>query len=104
VCDLWDEPTLPDANNGALTWNVARLYSTLPPLLPRYDEINGDALAYYLATNPPVGDFFAVDTFCWEDGFSTRVPVTITSVTNVVPSREWASRVHGSGRCCGGRR
>ncbi len=92
-----DEPTLPDANNGSLHWNVSRLYTTLPPLLPRYDEINGDALAYYLATNPPLGDFFAADTFCWEENFTTRVPITITAVLNVVPSREWQVSFTGPG-------
>lgn len=92
-----DEPTLPDANNGSLYWNLSRLYTTLPPLLPRYDEINSDALAYYYATNPPPGDFFAADTFCWEPNFSTSVPIVITSVLNVVPSREWTIFFTGPG-------
>jgi len=92
-----DEPVLPDANNGVLRWHISRLYTTLPPLLPLYDEINGDALAYYFATNPPVGDFFAADTFCWESGFSTRVPITIAAVLNVIPNREWKVQFTGPG-------
>lgn len=92
-----DEPTLPDGNNGSLQWNVVRLYTTLPPLLPGYDEINNDVLSEYLAANPPAGDFFKVDTFCWEEGFSTTALITITSVTTVIPGKEFQVFFTGPG-------
>jgi hypothetical protein len=36
---LSDTATLPEANNGSLSWVVLRLYTDLPPLIPRFDEI-----------------------------------------------------------------
>lgn len=50
-----------DANNGAITWRIVRLYSEQAPTLPVYDEIN-QSLMTYLKT-PAV---FTVDKYCWE--------------------------------------
>lgn len=50
-----------DANNGAITWRVVRLYSEQAPTLPVYDEIN-QALMTYLKT----AAVFRVDKYCWE--------------------------------------
>jgi len=90
-----DAPTLPDASNGALTWYVARLYATRPPTIPRYDEINTDLLAWVVENLGPAGAAFTPDTFCWEDDFSTQVPLTVTAVAATIPNREWLVTVDG---------
>lgn len=46
---LEDSATVPDANNGALLWSVVRLYSTLPPLLPNFDDIHAELMAAIVA-------------------------------------------------------
>ena len=37
-----DTATLPDANNSSLQWNLARLYTTKPPLRARFDDLDPD--------------------------------------------------------------
>lgn len=39
---LLDTATLPEANNGNLQWNLARLYTTKPPLRARFDDLDPD--------------------------------------------------------------
>jgi hypothetical protein len=69
--------TVPDLNNPGLTWAVVRIYALNTPLLPRYDEINFDAMQEFAGT-----DHFAPDTFCTEDGFWPRLPAYITGTSS----------------------
>jgi len=73
-----DPHSAPDANNGALTWTIVRVYSDLPPTLPLYDEINVDLLHAIVAQESGGYDFRA-DKFCWEDDWSSDAPVEILS-------------------------
>ena len=76
---LSDTATLPDLRT--LTWAVVGLYTTLPPLQPRFDEINGDLLVSIV---PPGA--FGLDMYCWETTpvpFSTDVALTISAVAPV---------------------
>lgn len=50
-----------DANNGTITWRIARLYADQPPTLPVHDEIEGDRMTYL-----KTAAVFTVDKFCWE--------------------------------------
>lgn len=48
---LVDTATTPDPTNGALAWNTARLYSTKPPLRPRFDDFDPEVMGQLI--NPP---------------------------------------------------
>ena len=75
-----------DANNGTLRWTLVRLYTSNPPLRPRFDEVNSDRMTTIIEGEPG-GNTFRVDKFCWEDDFSADVPVSITSVSSVTAIR-----------------
>lgn len=45
-----DTATLPEANNGSLQWNLARLYTTKPPLRPRFDDLDPDLFGQLINT------------------------------------------------------
>lgn len=61
-------------------WRLVRLYTTLPPSMPVYDEINSDAM---VVASPG----FGVDRFCWEAGFTAQGDITIMAVTPIMPGR-----------------
>jgi hypothetical protein len=65
---------LPDAHDGAIGWQMAGLYTTLPPLIPLYDETNITALQEYVGTAA-----FHVDMFAWESGFNTKTDVYVSA-------------------------
>lgn len=52
-------PVAPDANNGALRWAVVRLYTSVPPLRPNFDDFDSDQMGTLLPG-------FTVDLYCWE--------------------------------------
>ncbi len=80
-----DGATLPEANNGALRWNIVRLYTDLAPLLPNFDEVNGELLKDIV--NGGSGNFldFALDKYCWEDDFDATAHISVVSVATVAP-------------------
>jgi len=81
--------TLPDYGAGGvlgastISWLIIRLYTSVAPSLPLYDEIVTDLLEEWIDANPPTGDVFGVDRYCWEDDFAAFVDVTVNSVTNL---------------------
>lgn len=48
----------PDARNGALQWDIVRLYTDLQPLRARYDDFAPDVLSELLG--------YTVDSLCWD--------------------------------------
>ena len=64
-----------DANNGVLAWAVLRLYTSLPPLLPRYDEMDADLMKSLIDGIPPLTSHFGVDKFAWESDWSSKIGV-----------------------------
>jgi len=64
-----------------IEWSVVRLYATVAPLQPNFDEFNSDLLDEIVDGSPPTTDNFGIDRFCWETGFSTDVPFNFVSVT-----------------------
>jgi hypothetical protein len=77
--------TLPDAS--VVTWNLARLYATEPPRLPRFDDFNADLMQVLLNGNPATRDVWSVDRWCWEAGTVDSLPVTLTAQTQLYPGR-----------------
>lgn len=82
-----DSVTLPEANNGALSWAIVRLYSTHAPSIPNFDEIDADfmeaivdGLEGFQTTN-----LFSVDKYCWEEGHFADVEIEIDSVSQIAP-------------------
>lgn len=71
-----DTVTLPEANNGSLSWVVERLYSDVPPLMPRYDDVNSDRMTEVLGVPN-----WSVDRFCWDPSLITYVSADITAVS-----------------------
>ena len=79
-------PVLPEVNNGSLTWAIIRLYATVPPSRPLFDDFDMDLMEALIDGYPPqTTDNFGLDAFCWEEGFDTEVGVTIDSVVAVAP-------------------
>jgi hypothetical protein len=79
-------PILPEANNGALTWAIVRLYATVPPARPLYDDFAMDLMEALIDGYPPqTTNNFGLDVYCWEEGFDTEVGVVIDSVTVASP-------------------
>jgi hypothetical protein len=91
------EAGLPDLTASTLTWSLVRLYGNMPPTLPRFDDINADAMGEYIDANLPAGDAFTVDRYCWEDDWAAFVEVTVNSVTNVEGNRFLINVVPTSG-------
>jgi hypothetical protein len=52
-------PTSPDANNGTIRWALLRLYTSLPPLRPNFDDFDSDKMNALIPG-------FTVDQFCWQ--------------------------------------
>jgi len=75
-----------DANNGALIWSVVRLYTSHAPSLPLFDEVNSDRMTTIIEAEPG-GNTFRVDKYCWEDDWSSDVPVTCTAVSPITAVR-----------------
>lgn len=82
-----DGGTPPDANNGSIEWVTVRFYTDLAPLIPLHDEFNADYLEEYIEASTGTKHFH-VDKFCWEEGWTSTVPVTISAVTSL------SSRLH----------
>lgn len=74
--------TIPDANNGALSWQVLRLYTTEPPLIPRYDEVNASLLSDIVEYESGGGKEFVADQYCSEDTHRAQARVEVTSITS----------------------
>lgn len=66
--------------NSTVKWRIVRLYTTLPPTMPVYDEIISDAME---VASPG----FGVDRFCWEAGFAAQGDITIMAVTPIMPGK-----------------
>ena len=73
----WNTPL-----TGFTRWSLVRLYATVEPQRPNYDDINSDILSTWVATNVG-GKSFLPDKFCWESDFAAYVNVTVNSVTAV---------------------
>ncbi len=81
-----DTVILPEANNGALTWAIIRLYTSQPPLLPNFDEVDSDFMEQIIDGDPvQTTDFFGVDKYCWEDDFFADVEISLDSVATLSP-------------------
>jgi hypothetical protein len=76
-----------DANNGALSWYVLRLYTDLAPKRPRMDDMDVDALAEIIETESGGTLHFGMDYYCWEADFSTAVPLAITAAQFISRNR-----------------
>lgn len=82
----------PDVNNGILSWIVLRLYTSLPPLLPRFDEMDADLMKALIDGNPPSTNHFGVDKFAWEADWISKIGVggggsiVLTVATQVAPT------------------
>lgn len=80
--------TTPDFGSGGtaatptIRWGIVRLYTTQPPLLPKYDDIVHSWLKQIIAWKA-LGTSFDIDKFCWEEDFDTDVPLDLISVTAV---------------------
>jgi len=102
-----DPHVAPDANNGSLSWGVVRVYSDLPPTLPLYDETNIDLVQAITNSESDGATDFRVDKFCWEEDWSSDVPVDVQGsvqssynlfdVTVVHDTGAFASSFVGSG-------
>ena len=76
---------------GTLVWTIVRLYTTQPPSLPVYDEINTDLMTLIVGAAK-----FTADMYCWEPGWSTAIgpgfggggdgDLRITAVSPATPS------------------
>lgn len=78
--------TLPEASNGNLVWALVRLYATVPPSRPLFDDFNMDYMEDLIdGYSPQTTNNFGLDLFCWEEGFDTDVNVVIDSVVAVAP-------------------
>jgi len=71
------------AANPLIEWDIVRVFTSLPPMQPLFDEFNPDQLTYYVLNNPPAGDDFSLDKYCWEDDFAAFVDVTVISATQI---------------------
>jgi hypothetical protein len=82
--------TLPDygatgtsPGSADIQWTLVRLYTDQPSAQPNFDEISSDTMEAWIDANPPAGDEFRIDKYCWEPDFAAFVTVTINSVTNL---------------------
>lgn len=75
------------STDPTLTWSLLRFFANKPPEIPRFDDINADAMGEYIDTNPPSGDEFTVDKYCWETDWAAFVEITINTVTNIEGNR-----------------
>jgi hypothetical protein len=81
-----DTVTLPEGNNGALTWAIIRLYTNQPPAIPNFDEVDADFMEQIIDGDPvQTTDFFGVDKYCWEDDFFADVEISVDSVAAISP-------------------
>ncbi len=76
-----DSAVLPDygpsgsPTGSTLVWRLTRLYTSAPPLLPRFDEIDVETLQEIVGL-----PHFQVDKFCWESDFVSSFQVILGSV------------------------
>jgi len=83
---LLDTASTPDYGAGGtitvptIDWSVVRLYATVAPTRPKFDDFNSDILNDIIDGNPETTDNFSIDRYCWETGFSTQVPFNFVSV------------------------
>jgi hypothetical protein len=88
-----DVVTLPDLNNGNLQWAIVRLYSNLPPLRPRFDEVRSDLLELIVETTSSDTLTFRADMYCWEETFDSTVKIDVISVSTITPGNHEVSLV-----------
>jgi len=75
----------PDYGSGGIAaaptirWGIVRLYTTLAPLLPNYDDFVHSWMKQIIDWKG-TGEF-DIDKFCWEDDFDADIPVDLVSVT-----------------------
>lgn len=82
------DASLPETNNGALTWALIRLYATKPPLFPDYDDFDSDWMEAVIdGYEPQATNKFGVDKYCWEDDFFADIEIVIDTVTQIAPGR-----------------
>jgi hypothetical protein len=80
-----DLASLPDANNGTLTWFIVRLYTDLAPAIPVYDEVNSDLMEDIVVDLSGGEQDFHADKYCWEPDFYATVPIEVVSVVTPSP-------------------
>ncbi len=77
-----DTASYPEPNNGSLRWALVRLYTGEAPLLPAFDDFDGDQMEAIIDGLPPqTTDYFGLDKYCWEDDFYSDVEIVIDVVT-----------------------
>jgi hypothetical protein len=91
-----DVGALPEPNNGRLEWRVTRLYSMLPPLLPKFDEFSSDFMEQLMDGLPPTTTHFSVDKFAWEADFQAEVNLTIVASAFTAPGVVQVETTDGS--------
>lgn len=80
--ELTDTAIVPDYGVGGtlaapkIEWTVVRIYTTLAPLRPVFDEVNVELMQSIVGVNG-----FLVDTYCWDDDFVNSFDINITGVT-----------------------
>lgn len=59
-----------------IQWSLVRLYTTLAPTRPLFDDVNVELMQYIVGTN-----HFLVDTYCWDAALINSFNVDITATT-----------------------
>ena len=72
-------------------WALSWLYTTLEPRRPLQDDMNVDLLTDIVDFSS--ANTFSMDRFCWETGFSTRVPCDPISVAATLTQFFWVVTV-----------
>ena len=74
----------PDYGSGGtladptVRWSIIRLYTTQPPMLPRYDDLVHSVMKNIILWKG-IGEF-DVDKFCWETDWDADIPIDLISV------------------------
>lgn len=77
-----DTATYPEPNDGSLRWSLVRLYSTVAPRMPSFDDFDMDQMEALIDGYPPqTSDYFGLDKYCWEDDFYADVEIVVSTVT-----------------------
>jgi hypothetical protein len=82
--------TTPDYGSGGtlvdptIRWSILRLYTTQPPMLPKYDDFV-HSLMKEIINWKGIGEF-DIDKFCWEADWDADIPIDLISVTSLAVS------------------